>query len=135
MQSNVIVKLGDHYFHVDPTWDDGDDIITYDWFMKSDSEIDGKDYHTNWKLYCPSSMHSFQWNEMPQCRDIMGDVDDNRIIDGRDATAILTSYAKTSVGGKEEVDSILADFNYDGIVDGRDASAVLSYYAKSSVNN
>ena len=72
---------------------------------------------------------------MPQCRDIMGDVDDNRIIDGRDATAILTSYAKTSVGGKEEVDSILADFNYDGIVDGRDASAVLSYYAKSSVNN
>lgn len=50
-------------------------------------------------------------------------------------SAILTSYAKTSVGGKEEADTILADFNFDGIVDGRDASAALTHYAKSSVDN
>ena len=65
----------------------------------------------------------------------MGDVDGNEIIDGRDASAILTSYARTSVGEKEEVDSILADFNFDGIVDGKDASAVLTYYSRSSVDN
>ena len=130
----VIVKIGDHYFHVDTTWDDGDTVV-YDWFMRSDSQIVDKDYHTNWEMRCPSSLHSFQWNELPQCKDIMGDVDGNEIIDGRDASAILTSYARTSVGEKEEVDSILADFNFDGIVDGKDASAVLTYYSRSSVDN
>lgn len=114
----VIVKLGDHCFHADPTWDDGENI-NYDWFLKSDSQIDGKDSHTDWTLECPSPLHTFQWGTMPECKDIMGDVDGNNIIDGRDATAILTSYARASVGGKEEVDGILADFNWDGIVDGR----------------
>ncbi len=131
----VIAKIGDHYFHVDTTWDDGDTVI-YDWFMRSDSQIQINNIdHTNWELCCPSSLHSFQWNELPQCNDIMGDVDGNEIIDGRDASAILTSYARTSAGEKEEVDSILADFNFDGIVDGKDASAVLTYYSISSVDN
>ena len=59
------------------------------------------------------------------------------MIDGRDATAILTEYARTSAGqavsfSKAQVKA--ADLNKDGIVDGRDASAVLSYYAYSSTN-
>ena len=67
----------------------------------------------------------------------IGDVDGNNMIDGRDATAILTEYARTSAGqavsfSKAQVKA--ADLNKDGIVDGRDASAVLSYYAYSSTN-
>ena len=129
----VIVKIGDHYFHVDPTWDDN--TANYDWFMKSDSQIEDNDSHHDWMLFFPSSLHSFQWDKMPECNDMMGDVDDNDIIDARDASAILSSYAKTSVGGKEEVDKILADFNFDGVVNGIDATDVLTYYSKASVDN
>ena len=57
------------------------------------------------------------------------------MIDGRDATAILTHYAKTSTGQKGDFDEDqlkAAEVNKDGIVDGRDATIVLSYYAYTS---
>ena len=128
----VIVKVGNHYFHVDPTWDDGDEI-NYNWFMKSDSQFENKEFHSDWKLKLPSEMHRFQWETLPKCSDIMGDIDGNKNVDARDATAILTSYASASAGGKELADSVLADYNFDGIVDVRDASAVLAYYTGASV--
>ena len=132
----VIVKLGNHYFHVDPTWDDNDeDITTYNWFMKTDSEIKDDPSHAGWKMRCPSIMHNFQWEKMPACEDKMGDVNGDDIIDGRDATDILTAYAKSSAGGDNDVDTIIADYDYNGIIDARDATAVLTAYAKASVEN
>ena len=131
----VIVKLGDHYFHVDPTWDDNDeDITTYNWFMKADSEIKDDPSHSNWKMRCPSIMHNFQWEKMPACEDKMGDVNGDDMIDGRDATDILTAYAKSSAGGENSVDAIIADYDYNGIIDARDATAVLTAYAKASAS-
>lgn len=67
-----------------------------------------------------------------------GDVTKDNVIDGRDATAILTYYAKTSTGDKGDFDEDqikAAEVNEDGIVDGRDATIVLSYYAFNSVGN
>ncbi len=64
-----------------------------------------------------------------------GDVTKDDVIDGRDATAILTHYAKTSTGQKGDFDEDqlkAAEVNKDGIVDGRDATIVLSYYAYTS---
>ncbi len=66
----------------------------------------------------------------------LGDVNGDKIIDGRDATDILTDYAKSSTGQDSkynEEQKTAADVNKDNIIDGRDASAILSYYAKTSV--
>ena len=66
----------------------------------------------------------------------LGDVNGDKIIDGRDATDILTDYAKSSTGQDSkynEEQKTAADVNKDNIIDGRDATAILSYYAKTSV--
>ena len=68
----------------------------------------------------------------------LGDVNTDGILDGRDATAILTYYAITSTGSEFNNDGFnaeYADYNKDSVIDGRDATAVLTYYAKSSVFN
>ena len=65
----------------------------------------------------------------------LGDVNVDNIIDGRDATDVLTEYAKTSTGQESkytEEQKKAADVNKDGILDGRDATAILTYYAKTS---
>ena len=64
-----------------------------------------------------------------------GDADMNGIIDGADASLILSHYALVSAGGGGLLDwraMECSDFNKDGIVDGTDASDVLSYYAQIS---
>ncbi|MBQ1519032.1 MAG: leucine-rich repeat protein [Ruminococcus sp.] len=127
----VIVKLGNHYFHVDPTWDDKETIV-YDWFLKSDAEIDGKDSHIDWRVFSPSYMHDFQRSALPECKDIMGDVNGNGIVDGIDASAILSAYTAASVGKDTDIDVILADYDYNGIINAVDASAVLTRYAELS---
>ena len=128
----VIAKIGDHYFHVDTTWDDGD-VVTYDWFLKTDEEIKPKDSHHLWSIGVPSSLHRFQSVRMPACEDKMGDVNLDSIVDGRDATEILTNYAMASVGDEMNIDIVLSDCDFNGMIDARDASAVLTAYAKSSV--
>ena len=63
------------------------------------------------------------------------DVDYNGVIDGRDASAVLTEYAHTSVGKSAkftDTQRFVADTNLDGIVDGRDATAILTTYAYNS---
>lgn len=65
----------------------------------------------------------------------MGDSNGDKIVDGKDASNVLTIYSKSSVGNY----SISAsqkqkcDVNCDGIVDGKDASEILSYYSFASV--
>lgn len=63
-----------------------------------------------------------------------GDFSGDGIIDGRDASDVLTIYAKSSVGDAVITADQLAagDINKDGILDGRDATAILTYYAKTS---
>jgi hypothetical protein len=65
----------------------------------------------------------------------LGDVNKDGTLDARDATAILSEYAKNSAGAKgafDKAQSIAADVNGDEIIDGNDATKVLSYYAISS---
>ena len=129
----MIVKVGDHYFHVDTTWDDDGDDIIYDWFMKSDSQIKGKPSHMEWKLSKPSALHNFQKDSLPVCNSIIGDVNENGIIDAVDASAILSSYARLAVGEDDDIDTVLADCNFDGKINAADASKVITEYAEASV--
>jgi hypothetical protein len=65
---------------------------------------------------------------------ICGDFTEDGIIDGRDSTAVLTLYARSSVGAAVITNEQLkkGDFNKDNILDARDASMILSYYAYES---
>ena len=68
----------------------------------------------------------------PAPKNELGDVNEDEVVDGRDATAILTDYAYSSTSGKSgftKAQQLVADVNHDGIIDGRDATAVLTYYA------
>lgn len=67
----------------------------------------------------------------------LGNTNGDYIVDGRDASDILSTYAKTSTDSEkilstEEVKKM--DVNKDGIVDGIDASFVLSYYSYISTD-
>ena len=65
----------------------------------------------------------------------IGDVNFDGIIDGRDATTVLTDYAKTSAGQDSALRArqrLTAKVTNDDIIDGRDATFILTYYAKSS---
>ena len=126
-----IVKLGGHYFHIDTTWDDGD-TVKYSWFLKSDAEIKDKPSHKSWELREPSVLHTFQTKKMPVCSDIMGDVNSDGIVDGKDASAVLSAYAKASAGDGFDIDPIIGDVNFNGRVDAVDASAILTNYANES---
>lgn len=65
-----------------------------------------------------------------------GDVNSDGIIDGRDATSVLTDYAQRSVDSDERsyLNRDFADYDNNGIIDARDASAILIRYAENSVN-
>ena len=68
----------------------------------------------------------------------LGDINLNGIVDGRDATAVLTYYAITSTRGNfdnPDFHAEYADYNEDEIIDARDATDILTYYAKSSTGN
>lgn len=63
---------------------------------------------------------------------LLGDVNFDESIDAKDASLILSAYAKKATGQDMEltVDQIeAADVNVDTLVDSKDASLVLSYYA------
>ena len=65
-----------------------------------------------------------------------GDVNSDGIIDARDATSVLSYYAKVSAGIKEQcyLNSDFADYDNNDIVDARDATGILTAYAKESVS-
>lgn len=67
-----------------------------------------------------------------------GDVTGDSIIDGRDASSILTYYAQMSteqIGSFNEYQIQAADVNGDDIIDARDASLVLTFYAYTSTGH
>ena len=67
-----------------------------------------------------------------------GDVTGDSIIDGRDASSILTYFAQMStaqIGSFNEYQIQAADVNGDNIIDARDASLVLTFYAYISTGH
>ena len=70
---------------------------------------------------------------------LLGDVNNDKIIDARDASEVLTYYARSSTGKLEkdltDTQKKAADYNKDEIIDGRDATEILTFYARSSVKN
>ncbi|MBR1824004.1 MAG: hypothetical protein IJ779_07210 [Ruminococcus sp.] len=69
---------------------------------------------------------------------LKGDVNGDQIIDGRDATDILTEYSKTSAGQASilnDEQKALSEVTGDNVVDGRDATLILTYYAFASTGN
>lgn len=68
----------------------------------------------------------------------LGDVNFDDIIDGRDATIVLTDYARTSSGKSSTLkyrQKLTSEVTGDGIIDGRDSTLILTYYAKASAGN
>lgn len=66
-----------------------------------------------------------------------GDANNNGVLDGVDASFVLSDYARVSVGKASQMNERqreLADMNSDGIINGVDASAILTAYAKSSIS-
>ncbi len=67
-----------------------------------------------------------------------GDVNNDNIIDSRDASAVLREYAASSTetgGSFTNEQKKAADINGDNIVDSRDASLILMFYAQASTEN
>ncbi len=112
-----IIKLGNQYFHSDTTWDDGD-TISYNWFLKSDSEISAETTsHSNWSLLNLSPLHN-STDVLPECKYSMGDLN----TDGKISVADLV-ILNSHILGKTQLDSdnyILSDLNFDGITDSFD---------------
>lgn len=78
-------------------------------------------------------------DDSQQYNDKLGDANLDGIVDGRDATLVLTEYAKISVSGGDAFASsprskTVADVDENGIIDGRDATSILTYYAYLSVD-
>lgn len=66
---------------------------------------------------------------------MLGDANGDGIVDGRDASDVLSEYAAVSSGKAvsfTDEQKTSADVNSDDSVDGRDASAILAYYAQIS---
>lgn len=113
-----IVKLGGHYFHVDSTWDDGENI-SYNYFLRSDDDIFDGGSHSDWTLYKPTSLHSFQAGaQLPKCSYSVGDTN----MDGDFSVADAVQMAGFLLGSKSEKaeNIVLYDMNYDGKVDAFD---------------
>lgn len=110
-----IVKIGGHYFHVDSTWDDEEDVKSYAWFMRSDSEIDDGNSHSNWKAYIPTSLHSFQKEGTPECKYQIGDVNTDLEISAAD----LVKMSRVLLNAESETadNTVLYDLNFDGKAD------------------
>lgn len=115
-----MVKLGDEWFHVDTTWDDGDSIGS-GWFLLSDSQLKEEGgLHAEWEIKAPSSLHSFQPQELPSAVRIMGDADGDEKLTFSDVTAIRGSIISASAY------TVTSDLNYDGRLSTADVAAALS---------
>lgn len=114
-----IIKVGNQYFHADVTWDDGD-VISHEWFLKSDSEMKAEtDSHGQWGLAALSSLHdSVSDKELPECGYSMGDINKDGKVSIADMV-VLNRY----VLGNDTMNNdnyIFSDLDFDGIIDSFD---------------
>ncbi len=109
-----IVKIGGHWLHTDSTWDDVNQNT--DWFLHSDSELKAEGgSHKRWMLSCPSELHSFQTDTLPESDCPMGDVN----TDSKVGAADLVTFSRYLLGAQDisADDIVLADLNFDGSYD------------------
>lgn len=74
-------------------------------------------------------------NAIEEVDAMLGDVNEDGMVDSSDASLVLAEYAKIQTGGAGEFTNIqykAADVNNDNVVDSSDASKILSYYAMVS---
>lgn len=67
----------------------------------------------------------------------LGDINEDDVIDARDASLALNDYALTATGAASLLTAeqfLAADVNGDEVVDARDASVILSYYAYTATS-
>lgn len=65
----------------------------------------------------------------------LGDVNEDGVVDAKDASTILVAYAKASTGSEDgltEQQRSVSDVDNDVKVDAKDASSILAYYAMAS---
>lgn len=117
-----IVKVGEHFFHIDTTWDDGETALR-DWFLKSDSEMrKAGGSHAEWSVLKPSSLHSFQNDVLPPCKYAMGDINTDETVNVADLVLL-----QKAVLGKYELSEnnwVLADVCSDGKINSFDLVAM-----------
>ncbi len=118
-----IVKIGDHYFHVDATYADAfKSGISLKRFFSNDEQ--NYEYNNNWKLIKPSSLYNYDSDtELPECPYRVGDVDMNGTVDESDYEYICMYMA-----GDIEIakgDEVLADLDYDGDISENDAEILM----------
>ena len=86
---------------------------------------DGKEYMISVTVRPPVSLYT------------LGDVNEDGMIDAKDASLVLVEYSKASTGGNGEFTQAqkkASDVNSDGMTDAKDASLILSYYSYVSTN-
>lgn len=116
-----IIKLGDHYFHVDVTWDDGNGVgnRNYNYFLLSDSEMKALGgAHSSWTLSRPSLLFTYDYGPAPLSNYMLGDINKDGTINATDLT-LLQNYLLGN-GSISKGDAVLADLNFDGVVDSFD---------------
>ena len=121
-----MIKLGNHYFHVDVTWDDGTGTgnYGYGYFLLSDNEIKakGETVHASWGLITsPLFNYQYFW-PWPSATYAMGDLNMDSTVDNQDVK-ILQDYilAKITLNSSQ---ATLSDLNFDGQINGVDLSAL-----------
>ncbi len=122
-----IIKIGSTWYNADSCWNDCARM-----FMSTDEAMK---YHV-WsdQTASPDNCHTRQASSLnlPACTTMMGDINGDGMIDGSDATMILSAYGKLNAGKTPNITSdqlVRCDVNRDGVVNGTDATHVLSYYS------
>jgi len=120
-----IVKVGDHYFHIDATYADAfSKGISYKRFLSNDKR--NYDYNNYWELEKPSSLFYHDANlellELPESPFSSGDVNMDGCVDDADY-----EYLCMYLNGDIEIakgDEILADVDFDGAITENDAQTL-----------
>ena len=128
----TMVKLGNHYFHVDTCHDDGN-TIKYTHFLKTDKQLQltCSAGHSRWSVDNPDNQgmsesyaiypvprYFYDDSVTPVCRYPIGDLNMDTHINGDDYELLWDALTgKVTIPGG---DLILADVNYDGKIDYND---------------
>ncbi len=127
VHSWCMVRVGDYYFHLDPTHDDsGSDPygqIDYDHFLISDTDVRKCSAgHKEWSIKAHTSRYKYTVPaQTPECPYSVGDVNTDGVINDDDAD-LIWYYCN---GDNDSIDLVLADTNFDGKVDWDDYLAAL----------
>ncbi len=151
-----VAEIDGNTYHIDTTWDDS--AGSHEWFMRSDAELKaaGGD-HKEWEPKIQSEYHDFQDADLPECTEVMGDLDRDgdfddaditllreRILSGKmyDIRADLDFNGKANAGDLAAAvvrlaspGLIMGDVDSDGFVTSADASRLLDEYSLMSVSS